>query len=75
MSNTTARSHFAITPSDSTAIYADAVFVGVAGTVTIKDRDGTSVQYTAPAGAVIPVQATAVMATGTAATGIVGLLY
>lgn len=75
MAEGTARNHIAITKSDATIIQADAIFVGGAGDVVIKDRDGTSVTYTVPAGTIIPVQATMVMSTGTTATNIVGLLY
>jgi hypothetical protein len=69
-----ARNHIAITPSDSTVIYADALYVGGAGNVTCLDRDGTSALYAVPAGGQIPTNVTKVMATGTTATGIVGLL-
>lgn len=71
----TARNHTAVTPSDATAVLFDALFVGVAGTVTCLDRDGTSVQWTVPAGGYVLCQVTKVMATGTAATGIIGLNY
>ncbi len=70
----TARGHFPITPSDATTIAADALLVGGAGNVTVLDRDGTSAMYTVAAGAQIPVQCTKVMATGTTATNIVGLI-
>lgn len=75
MEQTTARNHIAITPSDSASVYADALYIGGAGNVTCLDRDGTSVQYIAAAGAIIPTNVTKVMATGTTATGIVGLLF
>lgn len=75
MAEGTARNHIAITKSDATVIYADAIYVGVAGDVTILDRDGTSATYTAVAGGIIPVQATKVMSTGTTASGLVGLIY
>ena len=69
----TARNHFAITPSDATAIYADALYVGTGGTVACEDRDGTAATYTVADGANILTQVTKVLATGTTATGIVGL--
>jgi hypothetical protein len=76
MDGRTARNHFAITPSDTAAIYADKLYVGGAGNVTCLDRDGTSAVYTAvPAGGYIYTQVTKVMSTGTTATAIVGLLY
>jgi hypothetical protein len=71
----TARNHFAVTKSDATVIYADALFVGGAGDVTCLDRDGTSATYTVPAGAYILAEVTKVMSTGTTATGIVGLVF
>ena len=74
MNQLTARNHFPITPSDTTAFFADALSVGGAGNVTCLDRDGTSATYTVAAGAQIPVQCTKVMATGTTATNIVGLI-
>lgn len=73
MTEIVARNHFAITPNDSTVIYADALFVCGAGTVVCQDRDGTQVTYTVGAGAQIPVNITKVMA-ASSATGIVGLL-
>lgn len=77
MAEGTARNHVAVTKSDATTYSPplDAVYVGVAGDVTIKDRDGTSATYTAVAGGIIPVQATYVMSTGTTASGLVGLIY
>ena len=74
MNQIVARNHVPITPSDSTTIYADALFVSGAGTVTCLDRDGTSATYTCVANIQIPTNVTKVMATGTTATGIVGLL-
>ncbi len=70
----TARNAFNITPNNSTAVPFDALRVGVAGDVTIKDRDGTSVLFAATAGDYILCQGTHVMATGTTSTNIVGLL-
>jgi len=69
----TARNHFAITPSDSTVVNADALFVGGAGTVVALDRDGTSATYTVPAGGYVLAYCSKVMAASTA-TGVVGLL-
>jgi hypothetical protein len=74
MDRIVARNHFAITPTNGATIYADALYVGVAGTVSCKDRDGTAATYTVPAGGQIPTNVTEVSATGTTASGIVGLL-
>ena len=41
----TARNHSAITPTDGLAIYADALFVGTAGTVACKDRASAQAAY------------------------------
>lgn len=71
----TAKKHFAITKSDVTTFYADALYVGGAGDVACKDKDGTNVTWTVPAGGYILCQTTAVMSTNTTATGIVGLLF
>jgi hypothetical protein len=71
----TARSAEAITPSDATAQSFDAIQVGGAGVVTFKDRDGTSVAMTVPAGGYVLCQTSYVMATGTTATLLVGLRY
>lgn len=71
----TARSHFSITPTDGLAVFADALFVGGAGNVACKDRDGTAATWTVPAGGYVLSQVTEVSATGTTATGIVGLKF
>jgi hypothetical protein len=73
MNQIVARNHIAITPNDSTVLYADALYVGGAGTVVCQDRDGTQVTYTVPAGGQVPTNVTKVMAASTA-TGIVGLI-
>lgn len=68
----------AITTSDSTTYtpMLDALYVGVTGNVTIVDGDGDTVLFTAvPAGMVLPVSCSKVMATGTTASAIVGLRY
>lgn len=66
----------AITPSDVVTVFAtfNAFVVGVGGTVTFRPRDSAAdVQITAVAGFIYPISIIAVRATGTAATGIVGL--
>lgn len=71
----TARNHIAITAADADlAQTVDAVFAGGAGTLVLRDKDGTAVTYTVPAGAIVPVTCTRVAAASTA-TGIVGLIY
>jgi len=61
----------AVTPSDTETFGPSLIFVGGAGTITVRDVSGSTVQFTAPAGVTLPVLATGVMATGTAATLIV----
>lgn len=71
----------AITPSDTQPITDAAgnavqpiLYIGGAGNVAVKTALGTSITFTAvPAGTVIPVMVSQVMATGTTATGIVGI--
>lgn len=65
---------FAVTPSDSVnfTIAAKCLYVGGAGTVTIVTRLGTVLQFTVPAGGILPWRCTRVNSTGTTATLIVG---
>jgi len=64
-----------ITPSDTTLLNdCAAFFVGVAGAVAFQNVAGTTITLAAvPAYTVIPCRAVRIMATGTAATNIVGL--
>jgi hypothetical protein len=67
---------FAITPHDTNRLTQPTRFlaVGVAGTVTVDMLEtGTSIQFTLPSG-IHPLRVTKVYATGTAATGLVGLV-
>lgn len=66
---------FDITPNDSTdlAKATRAVNVAVSGTVRITTVSGTTATVYIAAGVAFPVRAARVHATGTAATGIVGL--
>jgi hypothetical protein len=64
----------AVTPGDATVFYFLGFLVGVGGTITVRPKDSAAdVQITAVAGTVYPIEIIAVRATGTAATGIVGL--
>lgn len=72
-----ARDAVAITPSDSTNLtnMAKSLYIGGAGNVSLITAKGTTVSFVGlPAGSLIPVQVSRVMATGTTATNIVGLL-
>lgn len=71
-----------ITPSDTDTFQRNVmVFVGGAGTVTVSPGNQTAanigtvpdVQFTMPAGSLIPIQVKAVKATGTAATLLVAI--
>ena len=64
----------AITPSDATIIDPPfrGLWVGTAGDVAILHLDGTTVTYPGASG-IMPVSGTKVLATGTTATGIVGM--
>jgi hypothetical protein len=64
----------AVTPSD-TAIVGPfaALFVGTGGTVTITDAKGHKTQYALATSSYLYVQSSRVWATGTSASGIVGL--
>ncbi|RWO34743.1 MAG: hypothetical protein EOS10_00115 [Mesorhizobium sp.] len=71
-----AKDGFAVTPSDATAIKADALYVGVTGNVAVVTwRDTTLTFVGVPAGTVIPITCKKVMSTNTTATSIVGLIY
>lgn len=67
----------AITPDDGNNFafgQCRGLYVGVTGNVTLDTPNQTSVLFTAvPAGAILPVSAVRVRATGTTASGIVGL--
>ncbi len=66
---------FPITPSDTQAVSpgCEAIYVGGTGDLVVVS-DGTSATFKAvPVGAIIPVKAQKVMATGTTATQIVGM--
>lgn len=68
---------FAVTPNDSTTLSETtrALYVGSAGTVAVLMASGASVTFPGvPSGTVLPVRVTRVMATGTSATGIIGLV-
>ena len=69
------RDAFAITPSDSTVYPQDTgVWVGATGDVVVVTAIGTQVTFpSVPAGTVIPVMVKQVRATGTTATGLIGL--
>jgi hypothetical protein len=63
-----------VTPSDASANAFVAFMVSVGGTVTFRARESSAdAVITAVAGFLYPIQTSFIRATGTAATGIVGL--
>lgn len=68
---------FAITPNDGTDLTftTRAIYVGGAGAVAVDlAKSGTNITFSGiPAGTVLPIAVNRVRATGTTATGIVGL--
>lgn len=68
---------FAVTPSDSTALAETtrALYVGTTGAVALVMASGASITLIGvPSGTILPLRASKVMATGTTATDIVGLV-
>lgn len=65
-----ARYHAAITPSDTVDIPTTprALYCNSNGTVTLRDKAGTSITYNVVAGQILPMNAFRVMATGTTAS-------
>lgn len=77
--DTAAVSAFAIVPSDVTVFAAGAqpraIYVGGTGNVAVRMVDGTLPIFSAvPVGAILPINVDKVLATGTTATLMVGLL-
>jgi hypothetical protein len=70
-----ARGAVAVTKSDSTILNCTrALYVGGAGAVAVKMIDGQSVIFAGvPAGAILPIQVTQVLETGTDATNVLAL--
>jgi CRP-like cAMP-binding protein len=67
------RHQVTITPSDSAGLKTDMIIVaGAAGTITVLDDAGTSIQYTLEKGDMLPFLAVKVMATGTSMATIYG---
>lgn len=67
---------FAITPNDGADLATETrqIVIGGAGTLTVIMKSGASVLFTCIAGQTLNIKATRVMATGTSATGLVGLV-
>jgi hypothetical protein len=75
--NEPAREMFTVVPSDGVALakIPRGLYVGGLGDVTVKDQAGTSVVFKAvPVGTVLPICPSFIMATGTTATLMIGLV-
>lgn len=62
-------SHYVVAPSDGAdlPVRPRALFVNVAGTAALQDKDGAVISYDLAAGAVLSIRPVRVMATGTTA--------
>jgi hypothetical protein len=66
---------FAVTPSDTVARPARALYVGTGGNVSVVMAGGQTVTFAnVPAGMLLPIEVGRVLATGTTASNIVALL-
>jgi hypothetical protein len=68
---------FTITPSDTAALAETlrGVYIGGGGAITAITQSGATVEFTAlPSGSILPVRLSKILATGTTATGLVGLV-
>lgn len=66
---------FAVTPSDTTQLKANALYVGGAGNVAVVTEAGSTVTFTGvPAGTVLPIRVRQVLSSNTTATTILGLV-
>lgn len=62
-----------VTPSDSVDTNYRALWINNAGTVAVRDEDGNDETFTVIDSTLLPIQPKRVLATGTGATGIIGL--
>ena len=71
-----AKRWFPITPDGNTdlATIPDAIYVGGAGDIVLKGSDGTNATFAVVAGQTYPFSPMRVLATGTTATGLIGLV-
>lgn len=68
-----ARAHVAVV-ADTPLVSCRGIYVGVAGDVSITDVNGLTLVYkNAAAGAIIPIEAIAVTASGTTATNLIAM--
>lgn len=73
---TSAEDAFAIAPNDGVDLEIETrqIAVGAGGTLAVVMKSGRSVTFTAIAGQTLNIKAVRVLATGTTATGLVGLV-
>lgn len=65
---------FAITPHDTNAQLAAALYTGSGGSIAVRTDAGTTLTFAnVTAGTILPVKVNRVLSTGTTATGIIGL--
>jgi hypothetical protein len=65
----------AVTPSDTAENNCHGLYIGVGGDVAVKGVGGTAVTFkNVPAGTILPILVTKVMATNTTATNILGFV-
>lgn len=77
MASTTYGSAFAIAPNDAADLLprVTAIYVGGAGAIAIQNADGSQVIFVAvPVGTILPVSPKRLLATGTTATLLLGLI-
>lgn len=73
-SSSSASGAVSVTPSDSTALDFRALWVGGAGNVAVRTRNGQTVTFVGVgAGVILPIQGDRVMSTNTSATAILAL--
>lgn len=66
---------FAITPSDSATIQGSrSLWIGGAGSVAVQMQSGATVTFAGVSPGILPIAVSKVLATGTTATGILGLI-
>lgn len=73
LSSMLANNAVAVTPSDSTVVAFNGLYIGVAGDVAVKGQNGVAVTFKNVPVGFFPMNVVAVMLTNTTATNILGL--
>jgi len=73
--DSTGEYHFLITPADGSDLgtIPRAIYCGTAGNLVLRDKGGTDCTYAVLAGQYVMFRAYRVLATGTTATGLIGI--